>query len=191
MCAGVTTFNAIRNAGARPGDLVAVHGIGGLGHLAVQYAVKMGFRTVAVGRGADKATLATSFGAHRYIDSAVEDPAKALADMGGARLVVATVTDADAMSAMIGGLGIEGTLIVIGAPPAPLSVPVFPMILGNRRVQGWYSGTSMDSQDALGFSLLTGVRSMNETYPLARVVEAYDRMMSGKARFRVVVRMHD
>lgn len=191
MCAGLTTFNALRNAGARPGDLVAVHGIGGLGHLAVQYAAKMGFRTVAVGRGADKGPLAASLGAHRYVDSAAEDPAKALAAMGGARVVVATVTDADAMSAMTAGLGIEGTLIVIGVPPTPLPVPAYPMIAGSRRVQGWYSGTSMDAQDALAFGLLAGVRSMNETFPLARVAEAYDRMLSGKARFRVVLRMHD
>ncbi len=191
MCAGLTTFNAIRNAGARAGDLVAVHGLGGLGHLAVQYAAKMGFRTVAVARGADKAALATSLGAHRYVDSTAEDPAKALASMGGARLVMATVTDADAMSAMIGGLGVEGTLVVLGAPPAPLAVPVFPMIVGSRRVQGWYSGTSMDAQETLAFSLLAGVRSMNETFPLARAAEGYDRMLSGRARFRVVLRMHE
>ena len=189
MCAGVTTFNALRNAGARPGDLVAVHGLGGLGHLGVQYAAKMGFHTVAVARGADKAALATSLGAHRYVDSTVEDPAAALTAMGGARVVLATVTDAEAMSAMIGGLGIDGTLMVIGAPPAPLAVPAFPMIAGRRRVQGWYSGTSIDSQDALAFSVLTGIRSMNEMVPLARVAEGYDRMLSGKARFRVVLTM--
>jgi D-arabinose 1-dehydrogenase-like Zn-dependent alcohol dehydrogenase len=189
MCAGLTTFNALRNSGARPGELVAVHGLGGLGHLGVQFAAKMGFRTVAVARGADKAKLATSLGAHRYVDSTAEDPAAALTAMGGARVVLATVTDADAMSAMIGGLGIDGTLMVLGAPFAPLAVPVFPMIMGSRRVQGWYSGTSIDAQDTLAFCALTGVRSMNEVFPLARAGEAYERMMSGKARFRVVLRM--
>jgi D-arabinose 1-dehydrogenase-like Zn-dependent alcohol dehydrogenase len=187
MCAGVTTFNALRNSGARSGDLVAVHGIGGLGHLGVQFAAKMGFHTVAVARGADKAPLAKSLGADRYIDSTAEDPAKALAAMGGARVVLATLTDADAMSAMIGGLGIEGVLLVLGAPPTPLAVPVFPLIMGIRAVRGWYSGVSIDSEDTLAFSARTGVRSMNEVMPLARVTEAYDRMMSGKARFRVVL----
>jgi D-arabinose 1-dehydrogenase-like Zn-dependent alcohol dehydrogenase len=189
MCAGLTTFNALRNGGARPGDLVAVHGIGGLGHLGVQFAAKMGFHTVAIARGADKAALAKSLGAHRYVDSTAQDPAAALAEMGGARLILATVTDADAMSAMIGGLGLDGTLMVIGAPPAPLAVPAFPMIAGRRRVQGWYSGTSIDAQDTLAFSVLAGVRSMNETFPLARASDGYDRMMSGKARFRAVLTM--
>ena len=187
MCAGVTTFNALRNSGARSGDLVAVHGIGGLGHLGVQYAAKMGFHTVAVARGADKAPLALKLGADRYIDSTVEDPAKALAAMGGARVVLATVTDAEAMSAMIGALGIEGKLFVLGAPHAPLTVPAFPLIMGCRSVAGWYSGASIDSEDTLAFSARTGVRSMNEVIPLGKVREAYDRMMSGKARFRVVL----
>ena len=187
MCAGVTTFNALRNSGARSGDLVAVHGLGGLGHLGVQYAAKMGFHTVAVARGADKAKLALSLGADRYIDSTVEDPAKALAAMGGARVVLATVTDSEAMSAMIGGLGIEGSLLVLGAPPTPLAAPAFPLIAGRRSITGCYSGVSIDSEDALAFSARTGVRSMNEVMPLAKVSEAYDRMMSGKARFRVVL----
>ncbi len=187
MCAGVTTFNALRNSGARSGDLVAVHGLGGLGHLGVQFAAKMGFHTVAVARGADKAPLARSLGANRYIDSAAEDPAKALAAMGGARVVLATAPDNDAMSAMIGGLGIEGSLLVIGVPQAPLAVPVFPLIAGCRGVAGWYSGVSIDSEDTLAFSARTGVRSMNEVVSLAKVSEAYDRMMSGKARFRVVL----
>jgi D-arabinose 1-dehydrogenase-like Zn-dependent alcohol dehydrogenase len=189
MCAGLTTFNALRNSGAQPGDLVAVHGLGGLGHLGVQFAAKMGFHTVAVARGADKAPLATSLGAHRYVDSTAEDPAAALAKMGGARVVLATVTDADAMSAMVGALGVEGTLLVLGAPHAPLTVPAFPMIAGRRRVQGCYSGTSIDAQDTLAFSVLAGVRSMNEAFALSRVEEAYDRMISGKARFRVVLTM--
>ena len=189
MCAGVTTFNALRNSGARSGELVAVHGLGGLGHLGVQYAAKMGFHTVAVARGADKAPLALSLGADRYIDSTVEDPAKALAAMGGARVVLATVTDADAMSAMIGGLGVEGSLLVLGAPPQPFAVPAFPMIAGRRSVTGCYSGVSIDSEDTLVFSARTGVRSMNEVMPLAEVSAAYDRMMSGKARFRVILTM--
>jgi len=187
LCAGLTTFNALRNSGARSGDLVAVHGLGGLGHLGVQFAKKMGFHTVAVARGAEKAPLAASLGADRYIDSTAEDPAKALAAMGGARIVLATVTDSDAMSAMIGGLGIEGALLVLGAPQTPLAVPAFPLIGANRSVRGWYSGMSIDSEDTLAFSVRTGVRSMNEVLPLARVNEGYERMMSGKARFRVVL----
>jgi alcohol dehydrogenase/propanol-preferring alcohol dehydrogenase len=187
LCAGVTTFNALRNSGARSGDLVAIHGLGGLGHLGVQFAKKMGFHTVAVARGADKAPLAASLGADRYIDSTAEDPAKALTAMGGARIVLATVTDAAAMSAMVGGLGIEGTLLVLGAPPAPLAVGAFALISGSRSVKGWYSGVSIDSEDTLVFSARNGVRSMNEVVPLAKVAEGYDRMMSGKARFRVVL----
>ena len=187
MCAGATTFNALRNSGARSGDLVAVHGLGGLGHLGVQFAAKMGFHTVAVARGADKAQLALSLGADRYIDSTAEDPARALAAMGGARIVLATVTDGDAMAAMIGGLGVEGTLLVLGAPQTPLAMSAVPLIFGNRSVAGWYSGVSIDSEDTLAFSARTGVRSMNEVMPLAEVGAAFDRMMSGKARFRVVL----
>jgi D-arabinose 1-dehydrogenase-like Zn-dependent alcohol dehydrogenase len=187
LCAGVTTFNALRNSGARSGDLVAVHGLGGLGHLGVQYAKKMGFHTVAVARGADKAPLAASLGADRYVDSTAEDPAKALTAMGGARIVLATVTDAAAMSSLVGGLGIEGALLVVGAPPAPLAVSAFPLIAGRRIVAGCYSGMSIDSEDTLVFSVRNGVRSMNEVFPLAKVSEGYDRMMSGKARFRVVL----
>ena len=187
LCAGLTTFNALRNSGARSGDLVAVHGLGGLGHLGVQYAAKMGFHTVAVARGADKASFAKSLGADRYVDSTVEDPAKALAAMGGARIVLATVTDAAAMSAMIGGLGVEGELMVLGAPATPLSVPAFPLIGGCRSVAGWYSGVSIDAEDTRAFSARTGVRSMNEVLALEKVNEGYDRMMSGKARFRVVL----
>src|SRR5262245_12936060 len=187
MCAGLTTFNALRNSGARSGDLVAVHGLGGLGHLGVQFARKMGFHTVAVARGADKAPLAASLGADRYVDSTAEDPAKALSALGGARIVLATVTDGVAMSAMIDGLGIGGSLLVLGAPPAPLTVSAFALIGGSRSVKGWYSGTSIDSEDTLAFCVRTGVRSMNEVLPLDRVTEAYERMMSGKARFRVVL----
>ncbi|NUM54273.1 MAG: alcohol dehydrogenase catalytic domain-containing protein [Candidatus Hydrogenedentes bacterium] len=187
MCAGLTTFNALRNSGARPGDTVAVLGIGGLGHLGVQYAAKMGFRTVAVARGADKEPLALKLGAHHYIDSQAGDPAEALQKLGGARIVLATVTNADAMSAMIGGLAPHGSMMVVGAPPEPLPVSALALIMGKRSVQGWYSGTSIDAQDTLEFSALTGVHSMNETYPLEKVNEAYERMMSGKARFRVVL----
>ncbi len=186
MCAGLTTFNALRNSSARPGDLVAILGVGGLGHLGVQYAVKMGFKTVAVARGEDKEPLARKLGAFHYIDTQKQDPAAELAKLGGAKVVLATVTNGDAMSATIGGLGIHGTLLVLGAPHS-LNVPVFPLILGERSISGWYSGTSIDSQDTLAFSVLTGVRSMNETFPLERAAEAYDRMMSGKARFRVVL----
>jgi D-arabinose 1-dehydrogenase-like Zn-dependent alcohol dehydrogenase len=186
MCAGVTTFNALRNSGARGGDLVAVLGIGGLGHLGVQYAVKMGFKTVAVARGKDKEALARQLGAWHYIDSQMQDPAAELAKLGGAKVVLATVTNGEAMSATLGGLGVHGTLMILGAPPS-LAVSPYPLISGKRSVRGWYSGTSIDSQDTLSFSVLAGVRSMNEVFPLERVSEAYDRMMSGKARFRVVL----
>jgi D-arabinose 1-dehydrogenase-like Zn-dependent alcohol dehydrogenase len=186
MCAGVTTFNALRNSGARGGDLVAVLGVGGLGHLGVQFAARMGFRTVAIARGKDKEPLARELGAWRYVDSRAEDPAAALQKLGGARVVLATVTDGPAMSATIGGLGVNGTLLVLGAPPS-LEVSPFALIMASRSVKGWYSGTSIDSQDTLAFSVQTGVRSMNEVFPLERVAEAYDRMTSGKARFRVVI----
>ena len=186
MCAGVTTFNALRNSGASGGDLVAVLGIGGLGHLGVQFAVKMGFKTVAIARGKDKEPLARQLGAWHYIDSQVQDPAAELSKLGGAKVVLATVTNGDAMSATLGGLATRGTLMILGAPPM-LSISPFPMIGGMLSVRGWYSGTSIDSQDTLSFSVLSGVRSMNEVFPLERVSEAYDRMMSGKARFRVVL----
>jgi D-arabinose 1-dehydrogenase-like Zn-dependent alcohol dehydrogenase len=188
MCAGVTTFNALRNSGARPGDLVAVLGLGGLGHLGVQFAVKMGFKTVAIARGKDKEPLARQLGAWRYIDSQTQDPAAALAALGGAKVVLATVTNADAMAATLGGLAVKGTLMVLGAA-GPLTVSPLFLLLGRRSVKGWYSGTSIDSQETLGFSVLTGVRSMNEVYPLERFAEAYERMLSGKARFRAVLTM--
>jgi D-arabinose 1-dehydrogenase-like Zn-dependent alcohol dehydrogenase len=187
MCAGVTTFNALRNAGARPGDLVAVHGIGGLGHLGVQFAAKAGFRTVAIARGQDKEALARQLGAHEYVDSAAQDPAAELKRLGGARVILSTVTDGKAMSATLGGLGIDGRLIVLGAAPDPLAVSAFLLIGGRRGVVGWPSGSSIDSQDTLAFSAQMGVRSMNELMPLERAAEGYDRMMSGKARFRVVL----
>jgi D-arabinose 1-dehydrogenase-like Zn-dependent alcohol dehydrogenase len=186
MCAGITTYNALRNSAARSGDLVAVLGLGGLGHLGVQYAVKMGFNTVGIARGQDKAPLARQLGAHHYIDSSAQDPAAELQKLGGAKVILATVTAGDAMSAVQGGLGTNGTLIVVGAAQSMLVSPLI-LINGRRAVKGWYSGTAQDSQDTLDFSVLSGVRSMNEVYPLDRVAEAYDRMMSGKARFRVVL----
>jgi D-arabinose 1-dehydrogenase-like Zn-dependent alcohol dehydrogenase len=186
MCAGITTYNALRNSAARPGDIVAVHGLGGLGHLGVQYAVKMGFKTVAIARGQDKAPLAQKLGAWRYIDSQAQDPAAELQKLGGAKTILATVTAGDAMSAVQGGLGVNGTLLVIGAAQSMQVNPLL-LIVGRRSVKGWYSGTAADSQDTLAFSVLTGVRSMNEVYPLEKTAEAYDRMMSGKARFRVVL----
>jgi len=188
MCAGITTFNALRNSAAIPGDLVAVLGLGGLGHLAVQYAVEMGFKTVGIARGRDKEPLARKLGAHHYIDSQTQDPAAELAKLGGARVILATVTNGEAMAAVQGGLGINGTLFIIGAVGSLAASPLL-LLNGRRSIKGWYSGTSIDSQDTLGFSVLTGVRSMNEALPLERVTEAYDRMMSGKARFRVVLTM--
>lgn len=189
LCAGITTYNALRNAGLRGGDLVAVHGLGGLGHLAVQYAAKMGFRTVAVARGADKAALAKKLGAHEYLDSTVVDPAKELQRRGGARAILETVTSGKAMSAMIGGLGTNGALLVIGASGEPIEVPPLALIRGRTAVRGWASGSSIDSEDTLAFSVLAGVRSMNEVFPLDRAREAYERMMSGAARFRVVLQI--
>jgi D-arabinose 1-dehydrogenase-like Zn-dependent alcohol dehydrogenase len=186
MCAGLTTFNALRNSGARPGDVVAVLGLGGLGHLGVQYAAKMGFHAVAIARGKDKEPLARRLGAAVYIDSQAQDPAAALQKLGGAKVVLATATSGDAMSAVQGGLAVNGTLLVIGAAESMQVSPVW-LLSGCRSVKGWYSGTSIDSQDTLAFSLRTGVRPMTETYPLERAAEAYDRMMSGKARFRVVL----
>ena len=188
MCAGITTFNALRNSGARPGEVVAVLGIGGLGHLGVQFAVKLGFKTIAIARGADKAPLAQQLGAHQYIDSQVEDPAEGLQKLGGAKVILATATSGAAMNAVQGGLAVRGTLLIVGVPDS-LNINPLPLILGSRSVKGWYSGTSIDSQQTLAFSALTGVRSMNEIYPLARAAEAYNRMMSGEARFRVVLTM--
>jgi D-arabinose 1-dehydrogenase-like Zn-dependent alcohol dehydrogenase len=187
VCAGVTTFNSLRNSGARPGETVAVLGLGGLGHLGVQFAAKMGFKTIAIARGSDKEPLAMKLGAHHYIDSHAQDVAGELVRLGGASIILATVTNAEAMSAALGGLGINGKLIVLGAPHEPLEVPVLLLIGGRRSVAGWYSGTSIDSQDTLSFSRLSGVRAMTEVYPLERAAEAYERMMSGKARFRVVL----
>jgi D-arabinose 1-dehydrogenase-like Zn-dependent alcohol dehydrogenase len=188
LCAGITTFNALRHSSARAGDLVAVHGVGGLGHLGIQFAARLGFRVAAVSRGADKESLARSLGAHEYIDSARGDAAAALRALGGARAILATVTDAAAMQAIVGGLGPNGTLLVIGGVG---TFPVDSLELLRKRaaVKGWYSGTSVDSEDTLQFSRHSGVVSMNEIFPLEQAQAAYERMMSGKARFRVVLRV--
>jgi D-arabinose 1-dehydrogenase-like Zn-dependent alcohol dehydrogenase len=188
MCAGITTFNALRNSGARAGDVVAVLGLGGLGHLGVQYAKRMGFKTVGIARGKDKEALARELGAVHYIDSQASDPAVELKKLGGATVILSTVTAGSAMSAVQGGLAPNGTLIVVGADQSMQVSPLM-MIGGKQKIHGWYSGTSIDSQDTLAFSVMTGVRSMNEVFPLERAAEAYDRMMSGKARFRVVLKM--
>jgi len=189
MCAGLTTFNALRNSGARPGDLVAILGIGGLGHLGVQYAAKMGFRTAAIARGKDKEPLARQLGAAYYIDSQSLDPAAALAKLGGAKVVLATVTHGPAMTATLGGLAPRGRLLVLGAAETPIEASPLVLIMARRAIEGWYSGTSIDAEDTLAFSAQSDVRSMNETYPLERAAEAFDRMMSGQARFRVVLTM--
>jgi D-arabinose 1-dehydrogenase-like Zn-dependent alcohol dehydrogenase len=186
MCAGVTTFNCLRNSGARPGDLVAVIGLGGLGHLGVQFGARSGFNTVAIGRGNDKEALARKLGASNYIDTAAQDPAAELQKLGGAKVILATVTSADAMKSVIGGLAPTGTLMIVGAVPS-LEVPALQLLLKSQQVKGWYSGTSLDSQETLAFSVLSGVRPMNEIFPLDRVNEAYERMENGKARFRVVL----
>jgi D-arabinose 1-dehydrogenase-like Zn-dependent alcohol dehydrogenase len=187
LCAGITTYNSLRNSGARPGDLVAILGVGGLGHLGVQFAAKMGFETVAIARGRDKEALARELGASHAIDSASQDPAAELLRLGGATVILATVTSGQAMTAVVGGLGINGKLVVLGAPADPLQIPALALIGGRRSIAGWPSGTSIDSEDTLKFAVLTGVRSKNEFFPLERAPEAYDRMMSGKARFRVVL----
>jgi D-arabinose 1-dehydrogenase-like Zn-dependent alcohol dehydrogenase len=188
LCAGITTFNAIRNSGARAGDLVAVHGIGGLGHLGIQFASRLGFRTVAVNRGRDKEKLAWSLGAHEYIDSAASDPAQALQAMGGAQAIIATVTNAEAMQSIVGGLGAGGTMMLIGAA-GPITINPIELLMKSAGVKGWYSGVAADSEDTLNFSESNGISSMNEIYPFSEAQAAYDHMMSGKARFRVVLKM--
>jgi D-arabinose 1-dehydrogenase-like Zn-dependent alcohol dehydrogenase len=187
LCAGITVFNSLRHAGALPGDLVAVLGLGGLGHLGVQFAVKMGYRTAALARGSDKAALANTLGAHLYIDTTAQDPAVELTKLGGARVILATASSSTAMSAAMGGLGIDGKLIILGVDTAPLNINALPMIMSRQSIQGWPSGTPADSEDTLAFSALTGVRAMIETVPLAQAVSAYERMLSGNARFRMVV----
>ena len=187
LCAGITTFNSLRHGGARAGDLVAVLGLGGLGHLGVQYANKMGFRTAAIARGADKGPLAKKLGAHIYIDSTAQNPGEELTRLGGAVVILATVTDAKSMSAVIPGLAIDGKLIVLGASAEAIQVPPLGIISARKSVTGWPSGTAPDSEDTLNFSVMTNVRPVIETFPLAKAPEAYQRMMSGKARFRVVL----
>ena len=186
LCAGITTFNALRNSGARPGDVVAVQGIGGLGHLGIQFANKFGYHTVAIGRGAENAALAKKLGAHAYIDSqgnAVQE----LQKLGGAKIILATAPSSKAMSALIDGLGVNGKMIVIGATPDPIEVAPFQLIGQRKGIQGWPAGSSADSEDTLRFAALSGVRTMIEKFPLAKVNDAYARMMSGKAEFRVVL----
>ncbi|HTM51671.1 MAG TPA: zinc-binding dehydrogenase [Bryobacteraceae bacterium] len=187
MCAGITTFNSLRNSGARAGDLVAILGIGGLGHLGVQYAARMGFHTVAIARGQDKAPLASQPGAHQYIDSQSQNVVEELMKLGGAKVILATVTSGKAMSSAAGGLRIGGKMIVLGASPELLEISGIELLGGRRSIAGWPAGSSIDSQDTMAFSARAGVRPMIEVFPLAKAPEAYDRIMSGKARFRVVL----
>jgi len=187
MCAGITTYNALRNSGAHAGDVVAVLGIGGLGHLGIQFASKMGFRTIAIGRGNDKEEIVRKLGAIQYIDSKSQNPVEELSKLGGAKVILGTVPSGKAMSSVLGGVAANGKLIIIGDSEEMIEVPTKLMLLGHRSIIGWPSGTSIDSQDTLSFSVLSGVRSMNETFPLERAAEAFDRMMSGKARFRAVL----
>jgi len=187
LCAGITTFNALRHSGAAPGDLVAVLGVGGLGHLGVQFAARMGFRTVAIARGADKGPLAKKLGAHIYINSTAQNAAEELTRLGGAKVILATVTDSRTMSSVVAGLGIDGKLLVVGASGEPIEVSPFLLIGARRSIAGWPSGTALDSEDTLNFSVQSNVRPQIETFPLAKAADAYQRMMSGKARFRVVL----
>jgi D-arabinose 1-dehydrogenase-like Zn-dependent alcohol dehydrogenase len=189
LCAGITVFNSMRNAGAQAGDLVAVQGIGGLGHLGIQYARQMGFHTVAIGRGGDKAALAKKLGAHEFVDTSAGSPAEALQKMGGARLILATAPDSQAMAVLVDGLAGGGKLLVVGASFDPIPVTPLQLITPRRNMQGWPSGTGMDCEDTLKFSALTGVRPMIEKYPLEKAAEAYQQMISGKARFRAVLVM--
>jgi D-arabinose 1-dehydrogenase-like Zn-dependent alcohol dehydrogenase len=187
MCAGITTYNALRNSGACPGDVVAILGIGGLGHLGVQFAAKMGFRTIAIARGKDEEELVKKLGARLYIDNRLQNAVEELNKLGGAKVILATVPSGKAMSEILGGLAVNGKLVIIGASDQPIEVPPFLFIQGRRSLVGWPSGTSIDSQDTLSFSVLSGVRSMNEVFPLERAAEAYELMMNGKARFRCVL----
>jgi D-arabinose 1-dehydrogenase-like Zn-dependent alcohol dehydrogenase len=186
LCAGVTTYNALRNSGARPGDTVAVQGIGGLGHLGIQYAAKMGFRTVAVSRGADKEALARQLGAHEYVDTARGPAAEALQKLGGADVVLATAPSSEALAGAVGGLKARGTLLIVAAPPEPFQVSAFALLSG-RKIVGWPSGSAIDSEDTMSFSALTGVRPRTETFRLEQAEEAYQKMMSSKVRFRAVL----
>jgi D-arabinose 1-dehydrogenase-like Zn-dependent alcohol dehydrogenase len=187
LCAGVTTYNALRNAGLRGGDVVAVQGIGGLGHLGLQFARRMGFRTVAIARGQEKEAMARELGAHVYVDTAREDAVSALQKLGGARAILATAPSGQAMGPLVAGLAPGGTLIVVAAPPDPIQVSAVPLIFGGRSFRGTLTGTAIDEEDTLAFSVLTGVRPMVETAPLEKAADAYARMMEGRARFRMVL----
>src|SRR5438309_4317479 len=187
MCAGITTFNALRHSGALPSDLVAIQGIGGLGHLAVQFAKKFGYRVVAIGHGSDNAALAQKLGADAYIDSAATDPAAELQKLGGASVILATAPSGKAMSALVGGLAVNGTMVVVGASMDPIEVSPNQLLFGKKSIKGWAGGIPTDSQDTLRFAEMAGVRPMIEKFPLAKAAEGYARMMSGKAEFRVVL----
>jgi alcohol dehydrogenase, propanol-preferring len=187
LCAGITTYNALRNAGLRAGDLVAVQGVGGLGHLGIQFARHMGFRTVAIGRGGDKEKLAKDLGAHVYIDSAVEDATTVLQRMGGARAILATAPSGSAMGPLVSGLAARGKLIIVGVPEDQIQLSAVPLIFGGRTIQGSLTGTAIDNEDTLAFSVLENIRPMIETLPLEQAADAYARMMQGKARFRMVL----
>ncbi len=189
MCAGITTFNSLRHSGAGPGDLVAVQGIGGLGHLGIQFANKFGYRVAAVGRGPENEALAKKLGAYHYIDSKASNPAQELQKLGGARVILATAPSSKSMSEIFHGLGRNGSMLVVGADMSPIEIPGPALIFGRKRVQGWAAGTPSDSEDTLRFAALTGVRPMIEKFPFAKVAEAYDRMLSGHAQFRVVLTM--
>jgi len=189
MCAGVTTFNALRHSGALPSDLVAVQGIGGLGHLGVEFAKKFGYRVAAVGRGSGNAALAKKLGADVYIDSTATDPVAELQTLGGASVILATATSGKSMAALVGGLGVNGSMVVVGAPTDSIEVLPLQLLFGKKGIKGWAGGIPTDSEDTLRFAEMTGVRPMIEKYPLAKAAEGYARMMSGKAEFRVVLTM--
>jgi propanol-preferring alcohol dehydrogenase len=187
LCAGITTYNALRNAGLRGGDLVAVQGIGGLGHLGIQFSRHMGFRTVAIGKGREKENLAKDLGAHVYIDTAIDDAAATLQRMGGARAILATAPSGNAMGPLVSGLAVRGKLIVVGVPNDEIRLNAFPLVFGGRSIYGTLTGTAIETEDTLAFSVLENIRPMIETAPLEQAADAYARMMEGKARFRMVL----
>lgn len=189
LCAGITTYNSLRHSGAKPGDLVAVEGVGGLGHLGIQFANKFGFRVAAISRGPDNASLAAKLGAHHYIDSRATSVADELQKLGGARVILATAPSGKSKSALVDGMGTDGKMVVVGASPEPIEVSPIQLIRGRKSIQGWPSGAPADSEDTLKFAVLSGVRTMIETFPLERANDAYDHMLSGKAEYRVVLTM--
>jgi len=189
MCAGITTFNALRNSGAGPGDVVAIQGVGGLGHLGIQFASKLGFETVAIGRGDDKRSLALKLGARTYLDTRSQDAAAELSKMGGARAILATAPDGRAMGGLIDGLGVDGKLVIVGASTEAFAVTSLQLLMARKSIVGWPSGTSKDSEDTLKFAAANGVRAMIEPFPLEKAAEAYDHMITGKVRFRSVLTM--